>query len=238
MRVLGLAGMAVSLMIAAPLSAQRIDYGSGNYQYPQTMDAALDDDVVTQTDAAVVTAEGDLRSDDGETVILVPRPVVQSVAQIDSEAAAGETLAGHDYGTPISVPTSPGGAARSIPARRAGQDPAPVTLSPVHAGTRYLMVTDPVPAGGQLVTFDRGAWLASCHERLATYPESARDAALAALGGAAMGYRQGVDRCETYLDSYIAAASASDIPAAGSTAPGQMYMLVPITVKQSGENRP
>jgi hypothetical protein len=85
-----------------------------------------------------------------------------------------------------------------------------------------------MPVGAQVVSFDRNAWLNACRERLAGYEPADRDAAIAAIGGPALGYATGRDHCEGYLDWYMARATS------GATAMpqqyAQQYMLVQVTV--------
>ena len=84
------------------------------------------------------------------------------------------------------VQTAPGGASRVI--YRDGQAPA----APVHYGygyqPGYAGASTYLPAGAQVVAFDRNAWLDECRARLDTYEtDSDRGEIIGALVGAGVG---------------------------------------------------
>lgn len=232
--------LVVAALLASSASAQDIDYDAGSYDYPRASDPVLDDDVVTEQEAATapqgVTAERVIMERrNGAAPQFVSRPVVQS-----SGPASGKPAPAGPVGTAPNVMPSNGAApvlfaypvrqaGGAVAGTRPGSDPALVAASPYEMPQGYVMATAPLPAGAQLVAFDRAAWLGACRDRLATYQPEERSAALAALGGAAMGYRAGYDACETYLDSYLANASTGGA-VQETTAPGTAYMLVPVTI--------
>ncbi|TMM48187.1 hypothetical protein [Qipengyuania marisflavi] len=253
--------LCASIALAAPVLAQpQIDYEAGQYVYAKTADAAQDDDVVTTTlpvEGAEITAARVIPMRQGgrqagaapvfvSTPMIQPLTTMQPVVTLPAAAVPAPTVAvvprGPIYNAgpvyyvdPRSIPAPqvapPGGASRVIyPAGRAA--PAPVQYA---VPQDYAQSASPIPAGSQLVTFDRAAWLGACRQRLSGYNARDRAAAIAALGGAAAGYSAGRDHCEAYLDSYMNSAAAGTlVPQQGYS---QQYMLVPVTVMVPQEPR-
>ncbi len=106
--------------------------------------------------------------------------------------------------TVVTQTVEPRGGVRSIPPRQAGESyretsqigtayagaPAPAQNYPVYRGA-YAFQNAPqsgyLPGGGQLVSFDREAWLAECRARVGTYEESDRARLIGTVVGAAAG---------------------------------------------------
>lgn len=129
---------------------------------------------------------------------------------------------------PVAYAYPTGGAARVIyPAGAPAPQPTPSTAY-AYPQQSYVTTTAPLPVGAQVVSFDPAVWLAACRERIAGYDPEDRDAAMAALGGAALGYTPGRDHCAAYLDSYMASAAAGTLTVTPQYA--QQYMLVPVTL--------
>ncbi len=243
-------------LFAAPALAQqepdpRIDYRSGQYQFPAQTSATQDAAVVTHTvpaDEAPLPAERVIPArQTGPAPVFVPFPVVQDTrtaapVQVVAQVPVGQAIVVapvaayaqppvyYSYpapAAPVAYAYPSGGAARVIYPAGATQ-PVGVGAPAYGYAQNYAAAAALLPAGAQIVTFDRGIWLTACRDRLAGYAPEDRDAAIAALGGAAAGYQPGRDHCESYLDSYMASAAAGTL-----TVPqqyGQQYMLVPVTV--------
>lgn len=226
-------------LLASAAAAQEIDYDADQYKYPQAEDPSTDNDVVTQSQSetsveGVAAERVILERHNGAAPQFVARPVIQPTAALPTipgriETARPSQPVVPSPGTAPVLYAYPAGSGNSVSGSAPGRDPALVAASPYEMPQGYVMATAPLPAGAQLVAFDRAAWLTACRERLSGYAPQDRSAALAALGGAAMGYREGYDGCETYLDSYLANVSSGTM-APQATAPGQAYMLVPVTV--------
>ncbi len=189
-----------------------IPYDVGEYEYAHPL-PDMRDDIVTET--VTGDAEGQPSVDPGTPPTVVSAPAIQTVDPSDPAIGGAMTSS----------------AVRSIPSRSAANaPPTPIQFS---APPTYL------PAGGQVVAFDRKAWLDQCRLRLETYENNAeRDKVIGTLiGGVAMrsvtqhGSNKSTNsasQCQAYLDTYLQNASAT----AGTVQyaqPGQ-YMLMPVTV--------
>lgn len=231
--------------LAMPAFAQSEDpeiaYETGQYEYAQLPDDG--DDVVTETVPATPEPRPAVRvipmRRTGPPPVFVPSPVVQVIAP----AVAG---VGADAQAVARVPAA--APVRYAPARQAAPviyayavtSAAPLAQIAPASGTAraiypsgagqpaYAYAPPPgvLPAGAQLVAFDRAIWLAECRNRLAGYAPEQRAAAMAALGGVAIGYTPANDYCAAYLDSWLASAAAGTL--AVQPQYGQQYMLVPV----------
>lgn len=183
--------------VASGVSAQQIYYEDGDYLYAVPGDAVVTETVTETVDtpqAAIVLPP--LSTSEVAQPVYSYDPVVQPLPD-----AADPTVisAGADY---PSV-----GAVRSIPARAKAEsyrgasysgashpaDAYPAanqTPYPVYQGS-YAYTAAPrsgyLPGGGQLVSFDREAWLAECRARVGTYEDSDRARLIGTLVGAAAG---------------------------------------------------
>ena len=114
-------------------------------------------------------------------------PVVQPIGQVPAETPAPSVAArsipvrGQDRQADDTYPTASYGEARYADAT------AP---APLYRGA-YAYANAPrsgyLPGGGQLVSFDREAWLSECRARVGTYEESDRARLIGTLAGAAAG---------------------------------------------------
>ena len=172
---------------------------------------------------------------DGDYLFAQDRPATDEPAQDTPITAI-------DPDIPVTVePVEPVAVSRIIPAR-ARPDLRPVLAEQAISyagegdGGTYEYAPPPgsvLPGGGELVTFDRTAWLAECRARLTGYSVSERARAMAALrdlglDGVPLDNADGADECERYLNAYVA--RAQTLPAPTTTMPGRQYMLVPVTV--------
>ena len=147
-------------------------------------------------------AAQELYYEDGAYLYAVPAPAGETVVVTEIETVEpNETIETVETVETIET-VEPVTARRVIPARAA---PArePQVVVPAYTPTgEYAYSTPPayygqggggyrstgyLPGGGQLVAFDREAWLAECRSRLATYDENDRGKALGAIGGAIVG---------------------------------------------------
>ncbi len=101
-----------------------------------------------------------------------------------SPANPGSVPVLYAYPAPARPAQAPGGAARAI-----YRDAAPQSAPPEYAnGSAYGAAPTYLPAGAQIVSFDRGTWLEECRARLDTYEDDGdRGRAIGALIGAAGG---------------------------------------------------
>ena len=164
---------------ASGAAAQTIFYEDGDYLY-----AVPADTVVTQT----------VETQAPTTAVVVPMPdMAQPVFTYDPvvQPIGGAVVENKVVESTVVESTAPRGAVRSIPARPVDEAYNPTTYSgPVYQGT-YAYATAPrsgyLPGGGQLVSFDREAWLAECRARIGTYEDSDRARLIGTLAGAAVG---------------------------------------------------
>ena len=168
-------------LLASAAGAQTIYYEDGDYLYAVPAETVVTQTVEPQADGAIVLPPQDVTQP-----VFEYNPVVQPIGGTVVEAAA------------------PRGGVRSIPARQAGESyretsqigtpyaAAPVSAQnyPVYRGA-YAFQDAPqsgyLPGGGQLVSFDREAWLAECRARVGTYEESDRARLIGTVVGAAAG---------------------------------------------------
>lgn len=217
----------IGTALATPAFAQTIDYGTGEHRLAAS-DA--EDATVTQSaPAEQIPLPADRviaqRRNGAVPPVFVSRPVIQGMTTPDVEGRPVAPIA-TPGATPVyyAYPVQP---QTPVPSGTLGYVP-PIAPGSVGYPQSYAAAA-PLPAGSQIVTFNRDNWLSACRERLAGYGSDAeREAAMGALGGAAAGQIPGQDRCEAYLDSYVNSASAGTL----ATQPhyGQQYMLVPVTV--------
>jgi len=159
---------------ATGAAAQTIFYEDGDYLYAVPGDA-----VVTETvEAPAPTTTVVVPMPDRAQPVFTYDPVVQPIGGPVVESTVVESA-------------GPRGAVRSIPVRQADEAYRPAAYSgPVYQGS-YAYATAPrsgyLPGGGQLVTFDREAWLAECRARVGTYEDSDRARLIGTLAGAAAG---------------------------------------------------
>ena len=164
---------------ATSAAAQTIFYEDGDYLYAVPADTVVTQTVETQAPTtAVVVPMPDMAQP-----VFTYDPVVQPVGGAVVEDTVVEST--------VVESTAPRGAVRSIPARLVDETYNSLTYSgPVYQGT-YAYATAPrsgyLPGGGQLVSFDREAWLAECRARIGTYEDSDRARLIGTLAGAAAG---------------------------------------------------
>ena len=159
---------------ASGAAAQTIFYEDGDYLYAVPADTMVTETIETQGPATTVTVP----MPDMAQPVFTYDPVVQPIDGAVVENTVVES-------------TAPRGAVRSIPVRQGGEAYGATSYSgPVYQGT-YAYATAPrsgyLPGGGQLVTFDREAWLAECRARVGTYEDSDRARLIGTLAGAAAG---------------------------------------------------
>ena len=167
-------------LLASAAGAQTIYYEDGDYLYAVPAETVVTQTVEPQADGAIVLPPQDVAQP-----VFDYNPVVQPVG-----------------GTVVET-TAPLGSVRSIPVRQAGESyrtatqvsapypGAPASRNyPVYRGA-YAYQNAPqsgyLPGGGQLVSFDREAWLAECRARVGTYEESDRARLIGTVVGAAAG---------------------------------------------------
>lgn len=164
---------------ATGAAAQKIFYEDGDYLYAVPADTVVTQTVETQAPAtAVVVPMPDMAQP-----VFTYDPVVQPIGGTVVEDTVVEST--------VVESTAPRGAVRSIPARPVEETyNSPTYSGPVYQG-RYAYATAPrsgyLPGGGQLVSFDREAWLAECRARIGTYEDSDRARLIGTLAGAAAG---------------------------------------------------
>ena len=159
---------------ASGAAAQTIFYEDGDYLYAVPADTVMTETVETQAPTSTVVVP----MPDMAQPVFTYDPVVQPIESTVVENTVVES-------------TAPRGAVRSIPVRQGGEAYNATSYSgPVYQGT-YAYATAPrsgyLPGGGQLVTFDREAWLAECRARVGTYEDSDRARLIGTLAGAAAG---------------------------------------------------
>ena len=159
---------------ASGAAAQTIFYEDGDYLYAVPADTVVTETIETQAPVTTVTVP----MPDMAQPVFTYDPVVQPIDGAVVENTVVES-------------TTPRGAVRSIPVRQSVEAYGATSYSgPVYQGT-YAYATAPrsgyLPGGGQLVTFDREAWLAECRARVGTYEDSDRARLIGTLAGAAAG---------------------------------------------------
>lgn len=193
--LLGTVALGCAASAATPVAAQQIYYEDGEYLYAVPAPVMARDAVVSQP------VETTVPIDDDEVIYETAEPRIAARRVIPSRDAPVQRATPQiilpapqpTYAYPTSAPViysqAPQGqtgyvvASRSIPANGYGYAPAPQQYG-YTAGTPqqgYL------PGGGQLVSFDRNAWLDECSARLNTYEDSDRGQVLGGLIGAAAG---------------------------------------------------
>lgn len=299
---LTLSAAALALLPSGLCAQDPIEYDNGDYLYAETPAEAApptpDEAAAEGPGAARVIPT---RRDAGATAF-VPRPVVQPIPAVDPAAYTDaqvvhsalpqapelETYAALpvEPAAPHVAPAAPHAAPAVYPYPAIYRDGAPnggasrviYGGGPISAPRDYTDISrdgyGAVPAGGQLVEFDREAWLAECRRRIApqaVYDDGDDGALIGAVAGAAVGGLAGnriagrgnrtagtlvgaglgalggavagraldrgerapeVDdsqqRCETYLDGYMASARSGGLH--GQYSQSGQYMLVPVTV--------
>lgn len=212
--VLSASGLAVLPGVA--LAQSTLSYETGQYEYAQPK-AELDDDVVTETvpDAeapAVVFVESPtIQSIDPSepqstmpvTEAGIPLPAARTIparnaAPVTTVSQVQPTYVYvqqppqvlYAYPAPVTYAQPTSGAARVIYRDAPVQQVQPV--QPVEYGYGYqpgqVSTQLYLPAGAQLVAFDRNSWLEECRSRLDTYEnDSDRGKVIGALVGATAG---------------------------------------------------
>ncbi|MBX7482254.1 glycine zipper 2TM domain-containing protein [Qipengyuania qiaonensis] len=188
----------VSSLAVAPGAAhaqETIPYDAGQYEYAQP-EPELDDDVVTETVAAQPDATATVQApQDPAAPVFVANPTIQPIDPSDPA-----------YYADGASPAGPGPAVRTIPARASASgtptaEPAAGASRIIYrdvqqqaAPTQYVYQSGYVgspaylPAGAQVVAFDRDVWLNECRSRLETYEsESDRGKIIGALIGGVAG---------------------------------------------------
>ena len=220
----------IAFVFSSGVTAQDIEYETGEYEYAQPA-ADLDDDVVTQTLLSEEDEHGAVRTIPmrNNAPVFISKPVVQRIAN-EAEVDAGKVEQSKNYGTPalvysrgdsLSRPATPSSSEgdQTAPGSRARPEEAPVRYSYPTVNSPYgghTPAADPsvhpswvnqpplsLPPGSRLVEFDRNAWLNECNARLATYDEGDRAEVLSALAGASNGdsFGKGLDfRNDTSAD--------------------------------------
>lgn len=194
-----LAGTAVlgfAALAASPVAAQQIYYEDGEYLYAVPAPVMAQDAVVSQpVEAPGVIGDDGVTYQASDTRVTAQRVIParnapqQYAPQQIILPAPQPAYGGPAYAPIIYAPSRQAQApyvvaSRSIPAGGYGYAPAPgayagYAVAPQQSG--YL------PGGGQLVSFDRNAWLEECSARLSTYEDSDRGQVLGGLIGAAAG---------------------------------------------------
>ena len=192
----GTAALGLAALAASPALAQQIYYEDGDYLYAVPAPVTSQDAVVSQpVDAPRVIYQDGVayeRIDNRPAAQRIiparsapPQEVPQRIILPAPQASYAYPGAGPVvYAPSPQVQPTYSVAARSIPASGYGYAPAPqqyygYAAAPQQSG--YL------PGGGQLVAFDRNAWLEECSRRLSTYEDSDRGQVLGGLLGAAAG---------------------------------------------------
>jgi len=191
----GTAALGFAALAASPALAQQIYYEDGEYLYAVPAPAMAQDAVVSQpVEAPTVIYQDGVAYERVEPRIAARRvipsrdaPVQQAPQQIILPAP--QSAYAYPAYVPVTYAPAPQEqvtyvvASRSIPANGYGYAPAPQQYGYASAAPQsgYL------PGGGQLVAFDRNAWLEECSARLSTYEDSDRGQVLGGLIGAAAG---------------------------------------------------
>jgi hypothetical protein len=196
----GTAILSFAASFAAPVAAQQIYYEDGEYFYAVPALVSAQDTVVSQP-VEVPAPSYDVPVYDDEVSYDPMEPRIAARRVIPSRDATAERTVPQiilpapqpTYAYPAYLPATyaqaPQGqtgyvvASRSIPANGYAYAAAPQHYGYVAQAPQpgYL------PGGGQLVSFDRNAWLAECSARLNTYEDSDRGQVLSGLIGAAAG---------------------------------------------------
>jgi len=188
--------LTVSSLALIPFGAfaqSTIPYEVGQYEFAQPL-PELDDDVVTETVTEDAT-EAEQAVQSNAAPVFVSNPTIQTIDPSDSAYAGNETVpaarsipvrAGADF---VTTPTPAAGPAPVIYRDASRSAPAPGTsLTENVPGTPTYNAATYLPAGGQVVAFDRSAWLDECRARLDTYDnESERGKVMGALIGGVAG---------------------------------------------------
>ena len=172
-------------MLAAPAAAQQIYYEDGGYLYAVPAPAAEPVVVTEYAPAQPVTAR---RVIPARTAPAQPQVIVPAYTPVAHAAPA------YGYATAPAAPAyaPAGGYTYGYQAAPAyyGEESYSYRTAPAPYGYSYgpqYQTTGYLPGGGQLVAFDREAWLAECRARIATYDEHDRGKAIGAIGGAIAG---------------------------------------------------
>lgn len=213
---LALTASSLATMPNVALAQDTLSYETGRYEYAQP-EAALDDDVVTET----------VPNDEAPAVVFVEAPTIQPIDPSNSAYRAPTTDSGqplpaartiatrntvpvapvspppptyvyvqqppqvlYAYPAPVTYAQPSGGASRVIYRDATAQPVQPMQQGSYGYGYQPGQVSTQLylPAGAQLVAFDRNAWLAECRTRLDTYEnDSDRGKVIGALVGAAAG---------------------------------------------------
>ncbi|WP_248284179.1 glycine zipper 2TM domain-containing protein [Qipengyuania pacifica] len=183
----------LALIPFGALAQNTIPYEVGQYEFAQPL-PELDDDVVTET-VTEDAAEAEQAVQSNAAPVFVSNPTIQTIDPSDSAYAGNETVpaarsiparAGADF---VTTPTPAAGSAPVIyrDASRSAPMPSARRTENVPGTTTYNAATY-LPAGGQVVAFDRLAWLDECRARLDTYDnESERGKVMGALIGGVAG---------------------------------------------------
>ena len=188
--------LTVSSLALIPFGAfaqSTIPYEVGQYEFAQPL-PELDDDVVTET-VTEDAAEAEQAVQNNAAPVFVSNPTIQTIDPSDLAHAGNETVpaarsiparAGADF---VATPTAAAGPAPVIYRDASRSAPTPSTsLTENVPGTTTYNAATYLPAGGQVVAFDRSAWLDECRARLDTYDnESERGKVMGALIGGVAG---------------------------------------------------
>lgn len=214
---LALTASSLAFPAGAALAQETMSYETGQYEYAQPL-PELDDDVVTETVTNDPASAARVIPARQSPPVFVSKPTIQSIdpsapayytyeAPTAEAVPAARTIAArgpaatvvpvqptyiyvqqapqvlYTYPAPVSYarPGTTGGAARVI-----YPTGAPAQAVPAEYG--YGAVPVQLPAGSQVVAFDRNAWLEECRARLDTYEtDSDRGEIIGALVGGAAG---------------------------------------------------
>lgn len=183
----------LALIPFGALAQSTIPYEVGQYEFAQPL-PELDDDVVTET-VTEDAAEAEQAVQSNAAPVFVSNPTIQTIDPSDLAHAGNETVpaarsiparAGADF---VTTPTPAAGPAPVIyrDASRSAPTLGTSRTENVPGTTTYNAATY-LPAGGQVVAFDRSAWLDECRARLDTYDnESERGKVMGALIGGVAG---------------------------------------------------
>ena len=192
---LAMTASSLAALPASVLAQSTMSYDVGQYEYAQPL-PELDDDVVTES---VVAEPEPIRAEqtqeDPVTPVFVASPRIQSIDPSDPEHYTDDTS-----------PADPAPAFRTIPARapayvRQDAETPTVAAQPIYRNEQVRSTLSPygylagyaaaptyLPAGAQVVAFDRSVWLGECRSRLETYEsDSDRGEVIGALIGGIAG---------------------------------------------------
>ena len=237
---------------AAAFAQDTLEYEIGGYEYAApSPDEVAEDEVEPRIVLEPTVERGAQRAiqsrQDGTAPTFVDRPVLQPLLTVDPDRTSmiGTAAAGADFAqdsavqAPVTYTDGPpvtNGAIHSTGIRM----PTPVERGGGGQTYVYLAGEEPrLPLGGRVVQFDRAAWLQECSRRLAPqrgytdnsdeyydYEEIEYDPERA---------NAATQRCEVYLDNYMASARSGGLRNGAS--PTGDYMLVPVTIMQMQQAR-